>query len=93
MQTNKHGTNYCYWRKWIILIIGGCNWNVGGVSNIESLSLHDDGINCDICDLNDIISAHSSFFYPIPKVIVICFGYGGRSKCIFQIKGNKEICL
>jgi len=75
-----------------LVIIGG--WNEAfRLSDIEAVSIDEDGINCDPTDLPYKVSSHASVYSSVLEAIVTCGGYGNwnyLSKCILQTKRNES---
>ena len=74
------------------MIIGG--YGIGRLSDIEAVSIDEDGINCDPIDLPYKVSYHASVYSSVLEGIVTCGGYDENSnylsKCILQTKRNES---
>ena len=75
-----------------MVIIGG--WNRGRLSDIEAVSIDEDGINCDPIDLPYKVSYHASVYSSVLEASLTCGGWDENrntlSKCILQTKRNES---
>ena len=74
------------------MIIGGTNNTINRISDIESVNINDDAINCDPTDLPYKVAAHQSVYTPVLDGILTCGGEDENSnflsKCIILGRGN-----
>ena len=76
-----------------LVIIGGYRYP-NYLSDIETVNLEDDNLNCDPTDLPYKVQWHASVYTPVLNGILTCGGYDENynylSKCILQREGNES---